>query len=737
MRQKIYLFLTVGLLLTFLTPLFGSNVAFAATKSSGTVKTSNLNITCDVGFNPLTWLLCPAVNGMEAIVNELENAMQQELAVGAPGNSTDPNQIFCDSSSSKSSFSTCSSYEQAWGTVRYIALGVLLLIGLVIIVAQALNLEVLDAYTIKRAMPRLVVAVILITLSWPLMQFFVTLTNALGYGIQYIMEAPFANLSDHLNLNGGGAAALSLFGAGGAIGALGIFGLLSFAVTAALSVAVAFLVMIIRQLLIVLLVILAPIAIVFMILPNTQKIFRMWLKEFNIALMMFPIITAVIAAGRIFSAISLQNGVNSSALDQFIGFAAYFAPYFMLPFTFKLAGGTLSSISGSLQNATRGINKGLSNYRKQRMAHNWSNLQAGKRWQGNPVANRVSKGLMNASLIGAAGVNPKNMKGKYHAARSQRLSALMAESEKSDAVKMVSGNDDLLTASLSGNMNEGSTREYLKSKGQSGALLAQNVAAVERARRDMGPEAWADFAAVANAGTKTGYGKGPGEMLEMINKVAGNDRARAGRLMNAARGQAERAGRIDLYGSSFGDSQSAMEDMYYNRINSDTANQRVTDSVLKSRRAGEIASASKGGLEIMSPAIKRRAENAQVELNKSSLALQTAQATGTGIEAAQDRFNKAQSAHKQVMAHTAAFIDVAGSVSPDNANIIADIIGSRAEPENKTYGQYIEDYRSDDEFQRYRREYGSATNAANAQAGQQAAEQQQAQQNQQNQQGQQ
>jgi hypothetical protein len=676
---------------------------------------------------------------MDAIVNELSDALSQELSVGSTGTSTDPSQIFCNSSSSKSS-SPCDSYEQAWSTVRYIALGLLLLIGLVIIMAQALGLEFLDAYTVKRAMPRLVAAAVLITLSWPLMGFFVKLTNDLGYGVQQIMYAPFSQLSDKVNFSGSGTTALAIIGAGGAIAALGIFGLLSFAAMAALSVFIAFLVIIIRQLLIVLLVILAPIAIVLMILPNTQKVFKLWYKQFGVALFMFPIITAIIAAGRIFSAISLQGGANSNALDQFIGFAAFYAPYFMLPFTFKLAGGALSSISGSLQNATRGVNRGLSNFRKQRVAQNLANIKAGKRWQGNPVANKVSRGLMNASLLGSAGVDPTKMRGRYSAARSERISTLQAEAEKSAAVQMVASNDDLLTASLHGNMNESSTKEYLEQKGYTGTDLDQAVFSVERARRSMGPVAWGDYAAVANAGTKTGYSEGPAEMEETINRVAGSDRARASRLLAAARSQAERAKRVDLYGSSFGAAQSQMNELYSNPYaNKADVNNTLYESVLATKSAAEIASGSTTALSNLTPVIQERMDNAKDDYIAKAQALKTAQGSGDegAIKVAQQAFDSANGHYKKVMAQTASFQDIAGSLSPDNASIVGeDIIGRKtgrkirirhteidpATQESKvvetekdeTYGDVIEGLRSDEVFKHYRREYSSGSEAASA-----------------------
>jgi len=354
-------------------------------------------IQCNVSFNPLTWLLCPAVDGMMAIVNQLQDALNQELSVGAPTGSTDPNQIFCDSKST--STKTCDAYQSAWATFRDIALGLLLIIGLFIIISQALGLEFLDAYTVRKAMPRLVAAAILIAISWPLLQFFVTLTNALGYGVQQLIYAPFSSFS-HTTLSGGGEAAMNIIGAG-AIASMGIFALLSFAATGALAVFIGYLIIVIRQILIILLVILAPIGILCMILPSTQKVFKLWFDELRLALLMFPIITGLIAVGRVFAAISL-NTPNPTILDQFIGFAAFFAPYFLLPFTFKFAGGALSSISGRVHQAHQGAFNGLSKFRSQKRAET---MQKARNYQRLSDRNKLTRGLSTA--MGAA-LNPRD-----------------------------------------------------------------------------------------------------------------------------------------------------------------------------------------------------------------------------------------------------------------------------------------------------------------------------------------
>ena len=418
-----------------------------------TASTSSPSISCSfISLNPLNWLLCPLTFGMTAIVNQLENALNQELSVGAPKGSTDPNQIFCDSSTVKptaGTISTCTSYELAWASMRDIALGLLLVIGLIIIISQALSMEFLDAYTVRRAMPRLVAAAILITLSWPLMQFFVTLTNALGYGVQELIYAPFASLTTSMatHLGGAGSVAVGLI-AGPAIESMGLLAVLSFAVTAAVAVFIAYLIVVIRQILIIILVIIAPVAIVCMVLPNTQKAFKFWFDEFRLALLMFPIISALIAAGRVFSAVSLDSS-NPNILDQFIGYAAFFAPYFILPFTFKMAGGALSSMAGKVHQGHQGVFNRLQKGRQNSTARRMAALKQGSLHQDRGVgavvnnlgrrANVGAKGRFGFGQTGSAALATATMANNRSALQNNALLAELANEDDANAVLAFSG----------------------------------------------------------------------------------------------------------------------------------------------------------------------------------------------------------------------------------------------------------------------------------------------------------
>ncbi len=331
---------------------------------------ANKQLGCEFQIsNALTWIVCPIVFALTQTVNFVDNLITDQLNIKT-------NTIFCDTTGS-----ACSAYYTAWQSFRDIALGLMAIAGLIIVIAQALGLEILDAYTLRKALPRLLVAAVGITLSWPLMRFLIQFSDDLGFGVRHLIYAPFAGLGQSLDLSFGQDGIVgSLFGSLGAAGAAtaaipawlvlgGPAALLSFIGTAVLAVLVAVTVLILRQVAIILLMLLAPLAIVAYIMPNTQRVYRMWWESFSKALLMFPLIAAFIATGRVFSAIAINSG--GSSVNQIIGFAAYFAPYFMIPLTFRMAGSSVGALGNFVQGRASGGFNALSglraNQRKSRL----------------------------------------------------------------------------------------------------------------------------------------------------------------------------------------------------------------------------------------------------------------------------------------------------------------------------------------------------------------------------------
>lgn len=783
--KRLFSYLTVPLLslVLVLSVTFAfSSPAYAATPTPPTTPALKCPVTV------ISWAVCPVIDGMVQATEWLDNFINSQLSVGSPGASSDPNQIFCDSQSAVGTATqSCQAFYNAWASMRDIALGLMAIAAIIVLISQALGFELLDAYTIRKVLPRLLIAAFGITLSWPLMQFFVTFTNDLAFGIRYLIYAPFEGLRSP-TLSGGGAAVGSLF-ALGALNVLGWAGLLTFVLTAALAVVVGFIVIVLRQLLIILLIIVAPVAIVAYILPHTQRVWKLWWESFSKALLMFALISAMIAIGRVFAVVNGVDNANTSSLNQLVGFAAYFLPYFLIPMTFKFAGGALRNIGGMINDRSRGVFGGLRNYRSNVAKKNMHDNATGNRLHGDTYGglmkpygvfasnfNRTTAGVAN---LRNAGYNPRRMRQRMSAARSTRITDEAKEGlEKNEKVRQLTSDDDLVEASLhaSERINAGDTRGYEalvreELENRNYHNVEQGVALLRSAHNSMETEAFDTAMAIAAFGTSSGltpdYVQDPvtGETTivggaargrAIINEVAGGDRQRAIQMLGAARQLAESKGRFDLAGGSFTEDAEILDDMYKGQLTEARANDRLLRGALDGTGRGRIFAGHRRNIDAMAPQVRNlldesfgyqhRAANAnpvrgldptnptQLTPGNPQEVVQQLAFAANSLDAASS--NSAESArvfNDQVLSQTVNFhnldrptLDALRTITyarnPDGTvmrntvtgqPVLRNIndIGSNGV---MTYGQIIEAMRNDEQFGRYRREYGRFSNEAAA-----------------------
>ncbi len=444
----------------------------------GTTTSSGPQISCHMVFyNPLSWFLCPLADALQTVISGLDDEINNYLDINTQGAKA----VYTSgcSYSSNTAQQWCE-YHKPWSIIRDIALTLVVLFALLAILSQAFGFEIFDAYSLRKAFPRLIIAIIGITLSWPIMLFLVNLTDVLGIGIRTLIYAPFMNSGfNTIALGGGGQWVAFIFGAGGAfLSGLGFMGLLSFAFTGALAVAIAFLVLIIRHMLIIVLMIFAPIAIVLYVLPHTEKAWKLWWDSFFRGLLMFPIISAIIAIGRVFAAV---NTHNTGSFDQVIAFTAYFAPYFFIPFTFRLAGGAIATLGGVVNDRGRGIFDGQKKYRAAKGAQNRSATLAGSRFNKNSRMTRLLGGnVVNrvGSHIGAGARGRFGFGATGAAARSNAAYATMDSAAKENHAFAAQMNNEGAMAALAFGGNEQALRQLAHYRGRRGReQLQQDLAA--------------------------------------------------------------------------------------------------------------------------------------------------------------------------------------------------------------------------------------------------------------------
>lgn len=342
---------------------------------------------CELNADPLSWIICPILNilrkGIEAFSTLIQGLLFTDL---------------------DKDFTTGGEFYQSWSVFRYISLSIIIVAAIVMVVGQATS-GIFDAYSVKKIMPKLVASVVMIALSWVGATLVIDITNTVALNLRSIFLLPFGGIDavgqQVFDLGGLSLAATGAIGVGvgvGAVAGLGVMGLLSMAITGFLAMLVGLVVLTFRKMLVIVLVITSPIAIACSVLPNTQKVWKLWSDSFIKVLMMFPLIMLLITAGQLLAVVTIKSSEGINLLNNFIAFAGYFGPYFLIPATFKFAGSAFSTIAGAANNRSKGV------FDRQRNWRNNIKTQRGneKKLRNYENAQREGGGLRNRFVRGRA-----------------------------------------------------------------------------------------------------------------------------------------------------------------------------------------------------------------------------------------------------------------------------------------------------------------------------------------------
>jgi len=779
MKHRFFYLVTplVFVFLTLSTTIAAPKTVYAAPVPVVVAAVAPPSLSCPVTV--LSWAICPVIDGIAAVVGQLDDFINKQMSIGTPGASSDPNQIFCDSGSTGSARTSCDAYYKAWASMRDIALGLMAVTAVIVLIAQALGFEILDAYTIRKVLPRLLISALAITLSWQLLQFAVTFSNDLAFGIRVLIYQPFTGL--HAAALTGGSQFIGSLLSLGILTALGWVGLLSFVATAAVAVFLGVMVLVLRQLLIIMLVIFAPIAIVAYILPNTQRVYKLWWESFSKALIMFALISGMIAIGRVFSAVSSLN--STSPIDELAGFAAYFIPYFLIPVTFRFSGAALSQMSGFVNARGQGAFGALSKYRGDVRKKNWQDLKEGNRLRGENIkgygafARRFNATTRGVANVKNAGYNPgdirlKTMRARMAAAKSTMSTDMAKEAlEKNQDVMAIKADDDLVESALYAAVEkkqgrqggDAAVRSELQRRGYHN--VDQGVALVRAAERSMTTDGFETAMAIASFGTSSGWTPryatdangervrdasggyvmlsqgglgagaesrgetGAGGARQMINRIAGDDRQRAIQMLGAARQQAESKGRYDLSGGSFTEDADMLDKLHRGPLSAREVTERTARGVLEGTGRGRVFGGHKRAIDALAPQVKVNLDEAFGNNGVRGSRPPTAEEAVQQLAFAADAHDYASSnapesarvLNEEVLSQQ---LDI-GSLTPEVRAAIAPALLTRDPVTGAassrvsgtiTYGEAMEAMRTDARFGRYRREYGSSRAAQQAEA---------------------
>lgn len=299
----------------------------------------------------ISWLVCPTSGFVANIVDTLYDAIEDFLVIKP---------LTTDSGSP---------IRIIWEYARNLSNIVFVIFILVIVYSQVTGLG-LSNYGIKRTLPRIIIAALLVNLSFFICSLAIDVSNVLGASIHglytsvadtviangTINPAAHFSVSELFTAIAGGAviAGLTIMSP---IGPQLIFMLIPVLLGILISVAIGLFTISLRQAVISLLVMIAPLAFVSYLMPNTEKWFDKWKNIFSQMIIFYPMFALLFWSSRLAGWALITSA--SSWLGVILGVAVQIAPLFLALSLMKMSGTILGAVSNKLgqwgSRATGGI----------------------------------------------------------------------------------------------------------------------------------------------------------------------------------------------------------------------------------------------------------------------------------------------------------------------------------------------------------------------------------------------
>ena len=342
------------------------------TEASTSDSTAATGDNCQNSLGALGWLVCPTTGKIAEAVDWLYDTIEDFLVVN-PVTADDSSPIY-----------------QIWKYCLGLTNVVFIIFLLVVIYSQITGVGISN-YGLKKALPKLIIAAILVNLSFLICSLAVDVSNIIGNGLRGLFDS-VANSAIVANTSGSGAevtgvsasdiavSRAEMYGAiagGSSIAILGIGGAIAFApgaiwmlipvlLGALVAVVTGLITIALRQAVVVLLIMIAPLAMVAYILPNTEEWFNKWKKLLIQMLVFYPMFSLL------FGASSLAGfAIIASAQDGFgliLGTAVQIFPLFFSWKLMQMSGtflGTINTKMRSIASAPLARNRAWADSRRQ------------------------------------------------------------------------------------------------------------------------------------------------------------------------------------------------------------------------------------------------------------------------------------------------------------------------------------------------------------------------------------
>ena len=321
---------------------------------------NSTSTSCDV--QGIGWIICPVSNWLADGIDFMYSALQEFLKT-KPLETTNQN----------------SGIYLAWVIMRNISNVAFIVAFLVIIYSQLTSVGISN-YGVKKMLPRLVIAAVLVNLSFTFCAVLLDLSNVTGYAFQDAFMGIKNTISTVGENTGVGWTWSELIVmilsngalAGGVVATVAMGAeLLPLALSALVGIGLVLLLVLLimaaRQALIIILIIISPLAFVCYLLPGTEKWFKKWRDLFFTMLVFFPAFAVIFGGAQLAGIIIIQNATGANGgIMQILGMAVQVIPLALTPIVLKLSGGVLGKFAGFVNDKNKGLYDRTKNYAKDR-----------------------------------------------------------------------------------------------------------------------------------------------------------------------------------------------------------------------------------------------------------------------------------------------------------------------------------------------------------------------------------
>lgn len=315
---------------------------------------------CDV--QGIGWIICPVSNWLADGIDFMYSALQEFLKT-KPLETTNQN----------------SGIYLAWVIMRNISNVAFIVAFLVIIYSQLTSVGISN-YGVKKMLPRLIIAAVLVNLSFTFCAVLLDLSNVTGYAFQDAfmgIKNTISTVGENTGVGWTWSEVIVMILSNGALAggvvatvAMGAE-LLPLALSALVGIGLVLLLVLLimaaRQALIVILIIISPLAFVCYLLPGTEKWFKKWRDLFFTMLVFFPAFAVIFGGAQLAGIIIIQNATGANGgIMQILGMVVQVIPLALAPIIMKLSGGVLGKFAGFVNDKNKGLYDRTKNYAKDR-----------------------------------------------------------------------------------------------------------------------------------------------------------------------------------------------------------------------------------------------------------------------------------------------------------------------------------------------------------------------------------